>query len=80
MLIVFIWQGYLGPVDIRASQMEVWMDEDRLVISDELWQKIEPLLPVKSGDPGVTARNNRRFLETIPWRVRGRRGGTCLRA
>ncbi len=25
------------------------MDEDRLVISDELWQKIKPLLPGKSG-------------------------------
>ncbi len=48
------------------------MDEDRLVISDELWQKIEPLLPGKSGDPGVTARNNRRFLEAVPWRVRTR--------
>ena len=48
------------------------MDEDRLVISDELWEKIEPLLLGKSGDPGVTARNNRRFLEAVLWRVRTR--------
>ena len=46
------------------------MDEDRLVISDELWERIEPLLLGKSGDPGVAARNNRRFLEAVPWRVR----------
>ena len=46
------------------------MDEDRFVISDELWQKMEPLLPDKAVDPGVTARNNRRFPEAVLWRVR----------
>ena len=30
------------------------MDEDRLVISDELWAKIAPLLLGKAGDPGAT--------------------------
>ena len=46
------------------------MTADRLVLSDELWQKIEPLLPGKAGDPGVTARNNRLFLEAVLWRAR----------
>ncbi len=46
------------------------MDEDRLVIADELWQKIKPLLPGKSGDPGATGRDNRRFMEAVLWRVR----------
>ncbi len=46
------------------------MKADRLVISDDLWQKIEPLLPGKPEDPGVTARNNRLFMEAILWRVR----------
>ena len=46
------------------------MTADRLVISDEFWQKIEPLLPGKAGDPGVTARNNRLFLEAVLWRAR----------
>ena len=46
------------------------MDEDRLVISDELWAKIAPLLPGKAGDPGATGRDNRRFVEAVPWRVR----------
>ena len=46
------------------------MDEDRFVISEELWEKIAPILPGKAGDPGVTGRNNRLFLEAVFWRVR----------
>jgi transposase len=37
------------------------MDEDRFVISDELWNKIAPLLPGKPEDPGATGRDNRLF-------------------
>ncbi len=46
------------------------MDANRLAVSDELWEKIEPPIPGKAGDPGVTARNNRRFTEAVLWRVR----------
>ena len=46
------------------------MDEDRLVISDELWEQMGPLLPGKVGDPGATGRDNRRFMEAVLWRVR----------
>ena len=46
------------------------MDEERVVISDELWVKIAPLLPGKSGDRGATGRDNRLFLEAVLWRVR----------
>ena len=46
------------------------MNEDRLVVSDELWEKIAPLLPGKAGDPGTTGRDNRRFVEAVLWRVR----------
>ncbi len=46
------------------------MNPDRFVISDKLWGRIEPLLPGRAGDPGVTARNNRLFLEAVFWRVR----------
>ena len=46
------------------------MDEDRFVISNELWAKLAPLLPGKVGDPGASGRDNRRFLEAVFWRVR----------
>ena len=41
------------------------MDEDRLVISDELRERIAPLLLGKAGDPGATGRDNRRFMEAV---------------
>ena len=52
------------------------MDANCMAVSDELWEKIEPLIPGKAGDPGVTARNNHRFMEAVlgrllkgcPWR------------
>ena len=46
------------------------MDEDRFVISDELWEQMWPLLPGKVGDPGASGRDNRRFMEAVLWRVR----------
>lgn len=46
------------------------MAEDRFVISDELWEKIAPMLPGKAGDPGATGRDNRLFMEAVFWRVR----------
>ena len=41
------------------------MDEDRFVISDELWEQMWPLLPGKVGDPGARGRDTRRFMEAI---------------
>ncbi len=46
------------------------MREDRFVISDALWEKMEPLLPGTERDRGVTAKDNRLFMEAILWRVR----------
>ena len=46
------------------------MDEDRFVISNELWEKIAPMLPGKVGDPGATGHDNRLFMEAVCWRVR----------
>jgi transposase len=46
------------------------MDRARFVVSDAVWEKIEPLLPGKKSDPGVTAKDNRLFLEAVLWRVR----------
>lgn len=46
------------------------MIEQRFVISDGLWQRLELHLPGKAGDSGVTAKDNRLFLEAVFWRVR----------
>ena len=46
------------------------MDEDRFVISNELWEKIAPMLPGKAEDPGATGYDNRLFMEAVFWRVR----------
>ena len=52
------------------------MDDQRTVINDELLKRIAPLLAGKATDRGVTARDNRLFLEALlrtvrtgsPWR------------
>ena len=55
------------------------MNEDRFVISDAMWGVISQLLPGKSTDRGVTAADNRRFLEAVLWRVRtGARPGVIF--
>ena len=46
------------------------VDRNRFVVSDVVWEKIAPLLPGKMTDRGVTARDNRLFLEAVLWRVR----------
>lgn len=43
---------------------------ERLVIKDRQWERMAPLLPGKSSDCGVTAKDNRLFLEGVLWRVR----------
>ena len=46
------------------------VDRDRFVVNDETWAKVAALLPGKASDRGVTARDNRLFLEAVLWRVR----------
>ena len=46
------------------------MNEQRFVVSDILWQRLEPHLPGKVSDAGATAKDNRMFLEAVFWRVR----------
>ncbi len=36
-------------------------------IKEEDWVRIQDLLPGKEGDPGVTARDNRLFLNAVLW-------------
>ena len=46
------------------------MRPERFVISDRSWQLLEPLLPGSSRSRGVTAKDNRLFLEAVLWKVR----------
>lgn len=39
------------------------MNVQRFVVSDSLWQRLEPHLPGEMCDAGVTAKDNRLFLE-----------------
>ena len=43
---------------------------DRQQLRDDQWEKIEPLLPGKASDCGVTAKNNRLFVEAVLWVAR----------
>ena len=42
----------------------------RTVLRDEQWKRIEGFLPGKSTDCGVTAKNNRLFVEAVLWIIR----------
>ena len=46
------------------------MNTERFVVADKVWDKVSPHLPGKATDCGVTAANNRLFLEAVLWRVR----------
>jgi transposase len=39
----------------------------RHAISDDNWQRVKDLLPGKATDPGVTARDNRLFIDAVLW-------------
>lgn len=43
---------------------------DRTILTDTQWNKLENLLPGKSSDCGVTAKNNRLFIEAVLWIAR----------
>lgn len=43
---------------------------NRAVLRDDQWERIAPLLPGKSTDCGVTAKDNRLFLEGVLWIAR----------
>ena len=39
----------------------------RHAISDQSWERIQGFLPGKPGDPGVTAKDNRLFVDAVLW-------------
>ena len=42
----------------------------RYEITDEEWNRIKELLPGQPGDPGVTAKDNRLFINAVLWMAR----------
>jgi hypothetical protein len=54
------------------------MNEQRFVVSDILWQRLEPHLPGKISDAGITAKDNRMCWKRSSGGCElGRRGATC---
>jgi len=45
------------------------MNEERFVLTDDVWLRLAPHLPGKQGDAGMTGKDNRLFLEAVLWRV-----------
>jgi transposase len=43
---------------------------DRMILTDEQWERVGPLLPGKQGDRGRSGKDNRLFLEAVLWIVR----------
>ena len=46
------------------------MAAKRYELSDRQWQRIEPLLPGKAGDPGRSGVDNRLFVNGVLWVLR----------
>lgn len=46
------------------------MNEQPFVVTDRVWQRLEPHLPGKGRDAGTTAKDNLLFREAVFWRVR----------
>ncbi len=46
------------------------MNADRTVLTDDMWARIENMLPGRKPDPGGTAADNRLFVEAVPVRFR----------
>lgn len=46
------------------------LDEHEALCRDDQWERIEELLPGRKGHVGVTAKNNRLFVEAVLYRYR----------
>jgi transposase len=48
----------------------VLMSQRRYALRDDQWERIEEMLPGREGHVGVTARDNRLFVEAVLYRYR----------
>ncbi len=55
------------------------MGEGRQVLTDDMWERIRDILPGRQCDPGVTAADNRLFVEAVLWRTRTGSSGATFR-
>jgi transposase len=53
---------------IQGAKMEGALN--RLILSDDQWERVAPHLPGKVGDPGRSGADNRKFLEAVLWVAR----------
>jgi transposase len=60
------------PTDVGIGfKAEKWRSAlIRLMLKDEQWGRIAPLVPGKKGDPGRSGEDNRLFLEGVLWIAR----------
>ncbi len=56
--------------DGMSSRGKWQMNTDRTVLEGAMWARTRPMPPGKATDPGVTAADNRLFLEAVLWRIR----------
>ncbi|MBQ0818969.1 transposase [Microvirga sp. HBU67558] len=43
---------------------------NRMILKDEQWERVVPLLPGKAGDPSLSGADNRVVLDAVLWIVR----------
>src|SRR5688572_12015057 len=58
--------------DSWDSRFNIWSPAmaKRYELTSAQWQRLEPLLPGKAGDPGRTAADNRLFVNGVLWVLR----------
>ena len=57
-----------AEICFKAPERKVVLD--RMVLRDDQWERIAPLLPGKVEDAGHSGADNRRFVEAVLWIVR----------
>src|SRR4051812_13467651 len=61
-----------------GGQRDFELTMRRYALRDDQWDRIKDLLPGREGHVGVTAKDNRLFVEAVLYRYRaGIPGGTC---
>ena len=65
--------GFSAPAEAETAIQAIggsMMGEGRQVLTDDMWERIQDMLPGRKDTPGVTAADSRPFPEAVPWRTR----------